>query len=410
MFNNSNVKKLLLLSALIGSCSIGYMYYDNHRLFNQPNQEIIMKEDIHLNHSREDYGVSAMQGRRDYMEDMYDVKIITNKTDDLIKKNNKSYISSLYGVYDGHGGDRSSIYLKEKLLNDLEECMLTDKYFKDTKLSHKIPKCLDSTYIKVDKELEDLYRATDDRRFPGSTCTVAVVYYNHPDDVDETNGTNIDSKIISQVHHTPKEYGKGECGKFIDPENIAVGTKGMNIMVANTGDSRTIIGNVGDDGEVVAIPMSFDHKPEIKKESERIYSNGGFVRFKGCYRVNGGLAMSRAFGDFHYKTSGVIVTPDIKNICIEDSNVVLINNQAYYTATMGDKITNYQARYGKFKYLILASDGLFEAFTNEEVIRLAHYYRTKENKTSQEVSELLTQKAYENKSYDNITTLVVYLN
>ena len=38
-----------------------------------------------------------------------------------------------------------------------------------------------------------------------------------------------------------------------------------------------------------------DHKPMDAEERKRIYETGGFVRYN---RVNGNLALSRAFGDF----------------------------------------------------------------------------------------------------------------
>ena len=44
--------------------------------------------------------------------------------------------------------------------------------------------------------------------------------------------------------------------------------------------------------------FSEDHKPENPDENRRIYENGGFVRYR---RVNGNLALSRAFGDFDFK-------------------------------------------------------------------------------------------------------------
>ena len=45
-----------------------------------------------------------------------------------------------------------------------------------------------------------------------------------------------------------------------------------------------------------AIEMSFDHKPEDEPEKERINKAGGKVTMDG--RVNGGLNLSRAIGEF----------------------------------------------------------------------------------------------------------------
>ena len=52
--------------------------------------------------------------------------------------------------------------------------------------------------------------------------------------------------------------------------------------------------------------MSFDHKPEDEPEKERINKAGGKVTMDG--RVNGGLNLSRALGEFvvHYFTGWFI--------------------------------------------------------------------------------------------------------
>lgn len=46
------------------------------------------------------------------------------------------------------------------------------------------------------------------------------------------------------------------------------------------------------------MPLSTDHKPENEIERKRIQAAGGDI-VNG--RVNGGLNLSRSFGDFNYK-------------------------------------------------------------------------------------------------------------
>jgi len=69
------------------------------------------------------------------------------------------------------------------------------------------------------------------------------------------------------------------------------------IFCANAGDSRSVLSSGGK-----AIELSKDHKPDDPEESRRIHQAGGFVE-EG--RVNGMLALSRAFGDFEYKSNTV---------------------------------------------------------------------------------------------------------
>mgnify|MGYP003480081875 CR=1 FL=1 len=65
------------------------------------------------------------------------------------------------------------------------------------------------------------------------------------------------------------------------------------IFTANAGDSRAVLCRKGH-----CVPLSNDHKPENETERKRIYALGGDI-ING--RVNGGLNLTRSFGDFNYK-------------------------------------------------------------------------------------------------------------
>jgi protein phosphatase 1G len=66
------------------------------------------------------------------------------------------------------------------------------------------------------------------------------------------------------------------------------------LYVANAGDSRTVLCRNGE-----ALMLSVDHKPELPNERARIEKAGGFV---SDGRVNGNLNLTRALGDFEYKS------------------------------------------------------------------------------------------------------------
>lgn len=82
---------------------------------------------------------------------------------------------------------------------------------------------------------------------------------------------------------------------------------GTKLTVANVGDSRGVLC----DSKGKTIPLSFDHKPQSAREHKRIQEAGGFIAFKGVWRVSGILATSRALGDFPLKPNLVIANPDI---------------------------------------------------------------------------------------------------
>lgn len=100
---------------------------------------------------------------------------------------------------------------------------------------------------------------------------------------------------------------------------------GSTLLLAVSYESQLIVANVGDsrgvmcDAKDKVIPMSFDHKPNQSREAKRIQEAGGFVQFKGVWRVNGILATSRALGDFPLKERNhVIANPDILTFDLSD--------------------------------------------------------------------------------------------
>ena len=93
--------------------------------------------------------------------------------------------------------------------------------------------------------------------------------------------------------------------------NVVLITK-KKIIVANAGDSRSVLCRSGE-----AVQLSFDHKPENPTEAQRIANAGGKI-ING--RVDGGLNLSRSFGDFAYKKNTnraydeqlIICKPDVR--------------------------------------------------------------------------------------------------
>lgn len=75
--------------------------------------------------------------------------------------------------------------------------------------------------------------------------------------------------------------------------NIVLITKDK-YYVANIGDSRAALAQKGKK----SVQLSYDHKPESETERTRIHKAGGEIMMG---RVNGGLNLSRSFGDFDYK-------------------------------------------------------------------------------------------------------------
>ncbi|KAG6552680.1 hypothetical protein Mapa_005627 [Marchantia paleacea] len=100
------------------------------------------------------YGYSSLRGKRASMEDCYSTKIseIDGKT------------IGLFGVFDGHGGNRAAEYVKEKLFENLMNHPL---FVEDTK------QAITETYKQTD--LEYLSAEHSQHRDAGSTASTAVL-------------------------------------------------------------------------------------------------------------------------------------------------------------------------------------------------------------------------------------------
>ncbi|KAK6923391.1 PPM-type phosphatase-like domain [Dillenia turbinata] len=150
----------------------------------------------------------------------------------------------------------------------------------------------------------------------------------------------------------------------------AILVNGQKLCVANVGDSRAVLSR---DGK--AVQMTTDHEPHTERCS--IENKGGFVtNLPGDVpRVNGQLAVSRAFGDKNLK-SHLRSDPDIRSIDIGPTNDILI----------------------------LASDGLWKVMNNQEAVDFA-----RKIKDPRKAARHLTAEALNRGSNDDISCVVVRL-
>ena len=93
---------------------------------------------------------------------------------------------------------------------------------------------------------------------------------------------------------------------------------GRQLYVANIGDSRCVLSRSGR-----AVDMSDDHKPEDEPELQRIVKAGGKVTMDG--RVNGGLNLSRAFGELWVSSSITVSECRVLLYVVKEGNWVSKN-------------------------------------------------------------------------------------
>ncbi|KAJ9166585.1 hypothetical protein P3X46_021314 [Hevea brasiliensis] len=175
------------------------------------------------------------------------------------------------------------------------------------------------------------------------------------------------SKAYERTDQAILSHGS-DLGRGGSTAVTAILINGRRLWVANVGDSRAVVSRAGQ-----AIQMSTDHEPNNERGS--IEDRGGFVsNMPGDVpRVNGQLAVSRAFGDRNLK-SHLRSDPDIQDTIIDNSVDILI----------------------------LASDGLWKVVSNQEAVDMARRI-----KDPLRAAKQLTAEALKRDCKDDISCVVV---
>jgi len=236
--------------------------------------------------------------------------------------------TAFFGIFDGHSGDLCSHYLASNLYKEVDE--LTDVFVE----AQVAQVCLNVDQSFLDSEE---YKHNED----GSAC------------------------IFSMAQ-------KLEAGKY-------------RTLHANIGDSRTILAKFkGEAGVYEALACTFDHKPTDPLEKARIEAAGGNVTLQ---RVDGQLALSRAFGDRLLKTP--------KDAPGEQRKVTSFPDFTSFDATEND-------------FMVLCCDGIFEGeiFERQDLID----WIAKKLESTDDIAKIcadLLEECLNRGSHDNMSAMIV---
>ena len=198
------------------------------------------------------------------------------------------------------------------------------------------------------------------------------------------------NKSLCQTPAIDTKFSGSTCVTIILTKN--------KIISANAGDSRAVLGRFDSaQNKWISLDLSRDHKPNDKDESERILKKGGRIEaYKdehggdlGPPRVwlqhedIPGLAMSRSFGDEVAASVGTISEPEIKE----------------FDLTADDR------------FIVIASDGIWEFISSEECINIVGgYYRKKDLKGCLKylLNESSKRWIKEEEVIDDITAVILF--
>ncbi|KAL3849901.1 hypothetical protein ACJIZ3_011783 [Penstemon smallii] len=139
---------------------------------------------------------------------------------------------------------------------------------------------------------------------------------------------------------------------------------------------------------LIAKELTNDHHPDRVDEKSRVESAGGHIsKWGGVARVNGQLAVSRAIGDIHFKSYGVISVPEV---------------------------TDWQHLMANDSYVIAASDGVFEKLSPQDICDmlwepLSHLTMSPElnSSCSYSLADCIVHNAFERGSMDNLAAVML---
>ena len=169
------------------------------------------------------------------------------------------------------------------------------------------------------------------------------------------------SKLVAAQLLAPALSGSCALLSFYD-------SRSKLLRVACTGDSRAILGRRGANGKWTATPLSEDQTGGTESEAARLRrEHPGEPNVVRNGRVLGGLEPSRAFGDASYKWSMKTIQ-ELKKSYFARSPSALFKTPPYVTAEPVVTTTKIEPEKGDF--VVMATDGLWEMLTNEEVVGL----------------------------------------
>ena len=308
------------------------------------------------------YAVNTFQGLvRNYNEDRVSIIVNMSKPRGYYKKIWPKV--SFFGIYDGHGGEMCSEYLRDNLHKLI--CQ-NNEYFPEN-----IPEAIKLGFSKAEKNYLEKYAIDKNKELKDKSGSCAVILLLVED----------------------------------------------KIYIANVGDSRCLMSTK--QGKKF-IQITKDHKPNINEEMTRIKSNGGNIYqtdtiikktknpkligkiLVGPYRVSpGGLSVSRTIGDIEAK--------DIKYG--GNPNVVIAKPDIFIYDLNKDDID----------FFVLGCDGIFDQVSSDEVINCAWIILNNNNndalinkckdihEKSGLIVDLIMKSALARKSFDNVTCLYIAL-
>ncbi|XAR70035.1 Phosphoprotein phosphatase [Bertholletia excelsa] len=224
--------------------------------------------------------------------------------------------ATFVGVYDGHGGPEASRFICDHLFRNLIRLAQ-----QDGTISEDV--------------LKSAFSATED----GFLSLVRRTYGIKP--------------LIAAI---------GSCCL------VGIIWKGT-LYIANLGDSRAVIGYLGRSNKIVAEQLTREHNAsmeEVRQELRSLHPDDSHIVImkNGVWRIKGIIQVSRSIGDAYLKRPEFSLDPSFPRFHLPEPirRPVLTAEPSMYSRVLQPND----------KFLIFASDGLWEHLTNQQAVEIVH--------------------------------------
>lgn len=327
----------------------------------------------------------------------YDVNYLGANNPPEDRQAQAKFLSSdyyLFGVFDGHGGHYCSDTISQRLFDYIALNLLTTKQLED-KLKWNTNETSKTSggssyplWFAFQSPYSDL-RSAKLKELHKQSLTLYAEELLKERIMEESIGNEIEfniEKILTnaflKLDHdlTVEALPNAANGTQLDKETMDIAMSGScacvaflngkNLYVANSGDARALIGQENDDGTFTAVPMSHDHNAENQNEVKRLFSEHPPQEQATMIRDGRLLEMLlpfRAFGDVRFKWP----IKHLKEyaIPIYGHGIIPTHSHTPPYVTAKPEIIHKRLNY-RDKFLILATDGLWDLLSPDRVIQL----------------------------------------
>uniref|UniRef100_A0A336JYJ4 CSON007378 protein n=1 Tax=Culicoides sonorensis TaxID=179676 RepID=A0A336JYJ4_CULSO len=278
--------------------------------------------------------------------------------------------SLLVGVFDGHGGPACSQVVSKRIMRYIAASFLPKKILeeqiKNKAKSDSFAACLHDR-LEFVEEVKDIYEDS------------FLKYVNEMIIDAEHDKYDLKKKIENAFLKLDNSLSE-EALNYDSKRTMAVALSGTcailahfknnDLHIASSGDCVAVLGSYSENGEWIAKKMTDEHNADNIHEVRRITSEHPDVEKDTVIkseRLLGQLAPLRALGDFRFKWSKKILEEIVVPTYGTHSIPSHYHTPPYLSAC--PEIVHHTLKPSD-KFLILASDGLWEIMTPMQVVRL----------------------------------------